>query len=267
MKSAATALGSRLSWGFSPQSPSLCREPRRVIAHNGSVKPALLLLAALSALLLACSGGSDDEASVPNADPATLLQRATAEVQQAGTFHFKLTHQNGSTPLPLNLELETAEGDFQVPGRLKADVKAEAAGSINVSVDVISIDDQTWITNPFTRGWQKLPGASLRDLADPGSLITAILPKVADPRFAGDESIGGVKTIRIEGTIDSGELRGALGFARPGHAVKIEAWIGAEDGLPRRIRLSGRLVSSEAENVQRQLDLSRFGETVDISPP
>jgi hypothetical protein len=163
--------------------------------------------------------------------------------------------------------LTSAEGDFEVPGKLAADVRAKAAGSINVSVKVVAIDDQTWITNPFTRDWQRLPGASLRDLADPGTLVTALLPKVQDPTVGDGGELDGVQTLKIEGTIDSGELREALGFARAGHSVRVEAWIGAGDSLPRRIRLGGRLVSDENEDVQRQIDLSRFGEPVQINPP
>jgi hypothetical protein len=221
----------------------------------------------LLALLPGCSKDKTDEGPDTSVDPATLLQRSAAAVQDAGTFHFRLTHENGSTPLPLSLQLTSAEGDFEVPGKLAADVRAKAAGSINVSVKVVAIDDQTWITNPFTRDWQRLPGASLRDLADPGTLVTALLPKVQDPTVGDGGEVDGVQTLKIEGTIDSGELREALGFARAGHSVRVEAWIGAEDSLPRRIRLGGRLVSDENENVQRQIDLSRFGEPVQINPP
>ena len=226
----------------------------------------LIPLICLPALLAGCS---KDKAEAPDTsvDPATLLQRSAAAVQDAGTFHFRLTHENGSTPLPLSLQLTSAEGDFEVPGKLAADVRARAAGSINVSVKVVAIDNQTWITNPFTRDWQRLPGASLRDLADPGTLVTALLPKVQNPTVGEGGAVDGVQTLKIEGTIDSGELRDALGFARAGHSVGVEAWIGAEDSLPRRIRLKGRLVSDENENVLRQLDLSRFGEPVQINPP
>jgi len=226
----------------------------------------LLILACFAALLLAC-GGDDSNDSQPSTDPQALLQRAAAAVKDAGYFHFKLTQENGSTPLPLNLELVSAEGDFQVPGRLAADVRAKAAGAVNVSVKVVAIDDQTWITNPFTRDWQRLPGASLRDLADPGTLLTTLLPKVTDPSLGEESEVNGVKTVKVEGSIDSGELRDALSFARPGNSVKVEAWIGVDDSLPRRIRLTGRLVSDEDENVQRQIDLSHFGEAVQINPP
>lgn len=227
----------------------------------------LLIPAVCLALLLIACSKDKTEAPDTTVDPATLLQRAAAAVQDAGTFHFKLTHENGTTPLPLNLQLVSAEGDFQVPGKLAADVRAKAPGGINVSVKVIAIEDQTWITNPFTRDWQRVPGASLRDLADPGTLVTSLLPKVNDPTLGAGGEIDGVETLKVEGTIDSGELREALSFARAGHSVRVEAWIGAEDSLPRRIRLSGRLVSDENEDVQRQIDLTRFGDAVQISPP
>ena len=71
--------------------------------------------------------------------------------------------------MPLNLELVSAEGDVVVPDKLAADVKSEGARRINVSVKVIGIGDKTWVTNPFTRNWQSLPGATLKDIADPGS--------------------------------------------------------------------------------------------------
>ena len=93
----------------------------------------------LALLLIACSGdGTEPDTTV---DPATLLQRAAAAVQDAGTFHFKLTHENGTTPLPLNLQLVSAEGDFQVPDKLAGGrSSAKAPGGINVSVKVIAIE-------------------------------------------------------------------------------------------------------------------------------
>ena len=226
----------------------------------------LIAVLCLAALLTACA---KDKTEPPDTstDPEALLTLAALKVQEAGTFHFKLTHENGTTPLPAGLQLVSAEGDFQVPGRLAADVRARATGGINVSVKILAIDNQIWITNPFTRDWQRVPGASLRDLADPGTLVTTLLPKVVDPTLSDGGDIDGTRTLKIEGTIDSGELRDALSFARAGHSVKVEAWIGAADSLPRRIRLTGRLVSDEAENVQRQIDLSRFGEAVQINPP
>jgi hypothetical protein len=227
-----------------------------------------LLVAALglATFVIACSKDKAETADT-TVEPAELLERSATAVQQARTFHFRLTHQNGTTPLPLSLELVSAEGDFQIPGRLAADVRGKGPGGINISTKIIAVDDQAWYTNLFTRNWDRIPGANLRDLADPSALVTSLLPKVQNPTVADGGEVDGVDTLKVEGTIDSGELRDALSFARPGHNVRVEAWIGGEDSLPRRIRLTGPLVSDEDEDVQRQLDLSKFGAPVQINPP
>ena len=67
---------------------------------------------------------------------------------------------------------------------------------------------------------------------------------------------------------DSGALVSAFGDgAKPGNNVAIEVWVGIDDNLPRRARLSGKLSDQDADNVVRQVDLSKFGSAVDIQPP
>jgi hypothetical protein len=242
------------------------------LPHNGWVARSIYLLPFVlcAALLLACSGDDNNDAAAtlePQLEPRELLARSVEAVRDAETFHFRLTHRNGSTPLPLNLQLDTAEGDFQIPGRLSADVRARATGGVTVSVQVIAIDDRTWITNPFTRSWQRLPGASLSDLADPSALILSLLPQVEDARYGEETSIDGTRTVKVEGSIDSGALQESLAFARPGNTIRVEAWIGVSDSYPRRIVLSGPLAANDNDNVVRQVDLSNFGRQVQINPP
>ena len=233
--------------------------------------------------LIAFDSGSDPDSGAvseatpisPGAPTATVAGELTAGdvLQQAGeraaevsSFHFVLTHENGSTPLPLSLALESAEGDVVVPGRLQAEVEAEAVG-IDVSVEVIGIDDRTWVTNPFTRAWQELPGTDIRDFADPAALVAGLLPAVMDPALSDGGSVGGVETHLVTGRIDSGALRDALGIAEPGREVTVEAWIGVDDQLLRRVRLIGALSDVESPDVVRQVELSRFDEPVEIMPP
>jgi hypothetical protein len=231
---------------------------------NRLLLPLVTLVAAV--LIVACGGGDSSEPADTDKTAAEILSDASKAAAGLTTFHFKLSHQNGSTPLPLNLSVESAEGDVGVPDKLKADVKADAAG-INVSVKVIGIDDETWVTNPFTRSWQRLGGTNIRDFANPAALVTGLLPDVQDPQIAGREDVDGAATYRLTGTIDSAALSDALGIAEPGHTVKVEAWIGVDDSLPRRVKLSGRLTDDEKENVTRQVDLSRFNQPVDIQAP
>jgi LppX_LprAFG lipoprotein len=230
----------------------------------------VLLGCALALVLMVSACGGDDDSNAPAAatpDAARLLQDSAAAARNVRSFHFRLTHRNGTTSLPLNLDLETAEGDVSIPGRLKAALRAKATGGIGVNVDVVGIDNQTWITNPFTRDWQRLSGASLRDFADPAALLTSVLPAVKDPKVVAENEVSGVRTRQIEGKIDSGELEDALSVAEAGNDVRVEVWIGVEDSLPRRLRITGPLNEDDDDDIERQIELSRFGEPVNIAPP
>ena len=215
----------------------------------------MAVVATLAAL--ACGGSSSGSESPPASptpapQPGDLLARAAAASQELSSFHFRLDHENGSSPLPLNLKLLSAEGDIQVPGRLKAELHA-LAGSINIRVDVISIGDETWMTNPFSRRWQNLAGATVKDFADPSALIETLLRELNDVQLLGLELIGSVETYRLLGTVDSGALRVALPFAETGMRVEVEIWVGIDDDLPHQARISGRLTPREAENIVRLL--------------
>jgi hypothetical protein len=195
-----------------------------------------------------------------------LLEQSVERFRDVTSFHFVLTHENGSTPLPLNLNLVTAEGDIVVPDRMQANVDAEALG-LNVTVNVIGIEDRTWVTNPFTRQWQELPNTNIRDFADPVALVSGLLPAIENPTMSEGGSIGGVDTHRVTGTIQSEALRDALGIAEPGRQVTVQAWIAKDDLLVRQVRLEGALSDAEASNVVRQVVISRYNQSIEIMPP
>ncbi len=213
-------------------------------------------------LVVACGGGSKKGGP----DAASVLGVSATATKAVTSFHFRLNHENGASAMPFNLQLVSAEGDVAVPDRLSADVKAKAS-SVSASLKVISIGDKTWVTNPFSRRWQFLPDARARDFANPELIVNTLLTDLANPELVGQSEIDGVKTYEIKGTLDSGFLQAALQSVQPGHPVTVQLWIGVSDSLPRRARISGRLSDGEAENIVRQVDLSKFNAKVDIQPP
>jgi hypothetical protein len=224
----------------------------------------------LAVLLIACSG-SDDDGETPEADPTEgltaeqVLAGAVAAADNLETFHFRLTQEDAIIPIPPNLDLVSAEGDLVLPDRLEAKLESEVQG-INVSVDAIAVGSDTWITNPFTRQWQQLD-VDLRDYADLGALLPALLPAIRDARLAGTTSIDGTEAYAIEGIANSSDLQGALPFSLPDREVDIEIWLGVEDLLPRRVRVIGELISGEGEAAVREIELSQINQPVEINPP
>jgi len=228
---------------------------------------AALLLAPLVALVIACGGGGETKPSAGAPSVSELLSKSGNATRAAKSFHFNFTQEaNATMPMPLNFRLVSAEGDYLAPDRIKAGVKAKAA-SANVSVDIIGVGERTWITNPFTRRWQSLPDTTVSDIADPSAIVGALLSGLKDPKIVGETEIDGVKTYRVSGTIDSSVLRNAFSTVEAGYTNNIDLWLGVEDSLPRRARIAGQLYKDDPANVSRQVDLSKYGATVDIKAP
>ena len=135
-------------------------------------------------------------------------------------------------------------------------------------VQIIGVDNRTWVTNPFTRQWQELPNTNIRDFANPAALISgAACPRSRARQLEDGGKLDGVDTQVVTGKIESGALRQALGIAEPGHVLTVQAWIGVDDMLPRRVRVSGPLTDTESPDVVRQVDVSRYDQPVEIMPP
>jgi hypothetical protein len=227
-----------------------------------------MLLGAL-ALAAACGGGGEEAsptpATLPQADE--VLPKVVERVGALKSFHFRLEHENGLSPIPFDLKLKTAEGDVQVPDRMQAKLEADVAGAL-LRVEVIGIGEEGWMTNPFSHEWQALPeGTSISAIFDPAAGIQAVASSLQEVRVAGVEKVGGDNTYLLEGQVDSGVLEAAAPIAEPGLTVNVKVWVDVEDYTIRQVRLEGPFAPGEPENIVRILSLSKFDEPVSIEPP
>jgi hypothetical protein len=229
--------------------------------------PRLLPALVLALFLAVACGGEEGDGGAPLPAAEDVLARLVASVDGLETFHFRLEHENGTSRIPLDLELETAEGDVVVPDRMNAEIRAKA-GTAVVRVRVIGVGDEGWMTNPFSREWQPLPeGTNIRDIFNPAAGVKAIVGALTDVQIVKEEKAGGVSTYLLVGEVDSGVLEVAAPIAEPGLTVVVKAWVGREDFLPRRIRLEGPFAPGEPDDIVRKLELSRFNEPLSIEPP
>jgi hypothetical protein len=227
-----------------------------------------MLLAGL-ALAAACGGGGEKAAPTPATLPPAdeVLPKVVERVGAVKSFHFRLEHENGLSPMPLDLKLKTAEGDVQVPDRMKAKLEADVAGAL-LRVEVVGIGEEGWMTNPFSREWQPLPaGTTISAIFDPAAGIQAVAGSLQDVRVVGVEKVGGDNTYLLEGKVDSGVLAAAVPIAEPGLTVNVKVWVGVDDYNIRQVRLEGPFAPGEPENIVRILTLSNFDESVSIEPP
>ncbi len=245
-------------------------------------RPVLCALAAILILAtLACGDDKDKKDSSSAAtgtaeaakqpDPATLAKQAADSVEALKSFHFLLEHENGGSPIVLNLTMNRAEGDIVKPDRIRADVDATATqlGNANIKVKVFKVGQKGVISNPFNpRSYVPLPeNVKLADIVDPAAGVTAAMRTATNLRITGEDTINGVKMWRLEGDIDAGALADLSNVAEPGYKVKGIAWVGKDKPLVHRIRLEGPLGPKDPQNIVRKIDLSKFDETVDIQLP
>ena len=231
-----------------------------------AVRSAALASLLLFALTLAAACGDDGESAdgLESVDPAALLLAAADRTEQVTSFHFVLEHENGATEIVRGILMERAEGDVVGSDRLRAEIDA-TAGPLNLKISVVILEDEAWITNPLTNRWER-EQISIEQIFDPGSGVTALMRGVTEPRLVGTESIDGVRSYRVEATIDSGAVQ-IFGTAPAGRTLLAIVWIGVDDSLVRRIEVRGALRAGESVDLVRRITLSQFDDEFEIVAP
>jgi hypothetical protein len=220
----------------------------------------LATLLALLSLAAGCGGG----ASGPS--PDEIVAKTVAETGKQKTFHLLVDVENVTAPRT-GLGLTFVDGDVEVPDRMHAKVGGTFAG-IAVNTELIVIGTDYWLKTPFIGGWRSID-VSTSPLAffDPETGLLPVIRDATDLSSNGTEEVGGVECDRVEGKVPAEKLAPLISAEPSDAMLPIELWIGKDDSLLRRLRVSGPVSPGEAEDAVRTIELSKFGEPVDISPP
>ena len=231
-----------------------------------------LVLAILILLLVACRGAPGATATplpslIPTpADPQTLLQESGRRMAELHTFFFKIQHQGGGTPFG-GLEVQEVSGYVISPDRMQITFTARSGGFLLES-QLITIGDETFISNPFTGEWQPSgEGASPFGFFDPQKGIAAITANATGAIYSGQGRAKGVTAYRIRASLVADDLRAFVEETAGDAPVEAELWIGVEDLLLRKVVLRGRLTPSEVDGITRTIELNYFNRDVTIEPP
>ena len=223
--------------------------------------PAILGLLALVLTLAACGGSSNN---VP--DTHQLITQAQAAIQKVQSYHFNLAVDNPGTGGVLTIK--TADGDVVVPDKLKANANVLVLGNV-VQVQLITIADQQYVTDPITNRWTRTSGLlDPRTLSDPGTGVAAILSHIQNPSTPSDANVDGTPCWSIDGTLDAKYLAGMTGGGAPsGTMDKVNACIGKSDKLPYLIKITGIAAQGDTNKTVRTFKLSKFNENLTITAP
>ena len=247
---------------------------------NRPISARARLLAPAGIAAAALFRGLPVAAQTPEAtgDASAMLTTAAQTMTDLQSFHFVLTTVNGTTQFYEGLELSQLEGDVVRPDRFRASAKVHIVIA-DVDIKLISVGGRGWVTHPTSGGDRYIGvcdiGASGFDpvvLLNPDQWILPAVNAVNDPVVAGPDSINGVNTTRIDGTIDLKSTLNMNGTGAPGWVISIpdsmpvSIWIDADNRIV-RIRVTGPILQTEAKDLIRQIDFSNFDEPIDIQAP
>jgi hypothetical protein len=229
-------------------------------------------------ILLACIGlltvtGCAGSASLTASSSPTpllagqILTESSSKLEAAKAFHFVLEHAGGGTPIAMNIEMMKASGDMVKPDKMKTSITGVAIGMI-IQVQVITIGNETYMTNPLSGKWELLPNEfHVLSVFDPATGVAAIMKNMSGATRLNDEEIGGKTCYHISGSVDSGELNAISGSSIQGIEDKADVWISRDDFLPQVIKLEGRITETEKEGIIRTLSFTDYNLETKIEKP
>ena len=229
------------------------------------------LLILLTITSTACGEAEPTATPTPSPTPPPTAEDILADSGESmaalDSFNFRLSHENGGTPLAIGLVVSDVEGDVVKPDGLRVSLGATFSGFF-VEMQLVSHESVTYMTDPVTQEWE-IQEAGVNPLAffDPVTGIDSIMSDLADPSLQGQETLEGITTHHVSGKLPSDSLVPLLSTVTPDLTVDTEVWIGVDDSYLRKVVFRGVAVSGDAENIVRTITLSSFNQAEDIEVP
>ena len=225
---------------------------------------ALLLLPV--ALAAACSAPPEPSpVPTPAITAADVVERTRQATAQLNSFRFSLYHESGHTALPGGIALKSAEGAAVAPDSLSFTAKT-TIGRAFVKIEAVLTGGETYMTNPITGKWNRIPPAdSPFGAFDPPGLVATILGRVEHPSFA--ETPAPDAGYTISATVSAAAFASLVGHVNPEFTVDVTLTIDPASFHLERVDATGRVADDEPEDVRRIIELSDFDAAIVIEPP
>lgn len=223
----------------------------------------------LIALLLAGCGPRPSPTPIPS--PGEVARRAGERMLATNSLHFVITLSGRPTYVDnaRMLALQEARGDLVRPDRVRTIVRLQTLG-LTSEVGIIQVGTEQYVTNPLNQRWEKMPAGfgwyiDPTLFYDPDHGIAAVLQQ-NEWAFTAEEETRTPAFYVLHAQVP-GEQLWALTFGMiTSGQVRVDFWVGREDGYVHRIRL----VETESDPEQPTtwlIELSAFDQPVEIVAP
>jgi lipoprotein LprG len=227
-------------------------------------RPRIAVLVSIFATLLLIAGcsSSSQKSDAPLPDAASLLKDSVATTKKQQSVHLELTVTGKIAELPI----ETLSGDLTNVPVVAAKGKASiiAFGQTFKDVDFVVADGDLYgalTPGSFTNFGPASEIYDVSKILNPDVGLANVLANFTDPKTDGRETINGVDTVKVTGTVNAEAVNGLADVGATG-PVPATAWI-KEDGDHDLVQ--AKLEPSQGNSVQ--MTLSEWGKSVTVTKP
>ncbi|GLP75853.1 lipoarabinomannan carrier protein LprG [Mycobacterium antarcticum] len=215
-----------------------------------------------AALLLIAGCSSSEKSSAPLPDGATLVKDSNETTSKQQSVHLELT-VTGKIP---ELPIETLGGDLTNTPVVAAQGKASiiAFGQTFKDVDFVVADGDLYgalTPGSFTNFGPASEIYDVSKILNPDVGLANVLANFTEAKADGRETINGVDTVKVTGTVTADAVNGLADVGATG-PVPATAWI-KEDGDHELVQ--AKLDPSQGNSVQ--MTLSDWGKSVTVTKP
>lgn len=178
------------------------------------------------------------------ADPSVddILMGAADRLEDSESMSFTMELE-GTTYVDEaeTIQLLGAEGTMQRPDKVDVTFTARFLGSQQISIRMITIGEEAWITDLVTGKWVSSPpefGYNPSILYDDENGLGPVMSRMDDPKLAGSEEIDGRDAWHITAVVDGEVTEAMTSGTMRGSKQGLELWIDKETNDILRIRIS-----------------------------
>lgn len=243
---------------------------RKVVRAGNTYLLAIVATVILVTILASCS---EPEPTAPPVEQ--IISSASNTMDGLEGFHFTIAISGQPVYLDGDetLALANADGYYSDPDRAMGSVSIQMPGLVT-NVDVVSIDQQQWLTNILTGEWMAMPaewGFNPAVLFDTNDGFLAILTSdLLNPVFSGTGKAPDgpdQELYIIDGSLAGERLAEiTLGLLGPDD-LDVRLWIDPESFTIVRTTVTHPAGADEDSASTWQIDLDQFGQQVTIEPP
>lgn len=221
-------------------------------------------------LTLSCAESQDRQTATPTSvDLRSLLVESTATLRSQIGFHFELEDASQTTLVLPGIIFLKAEGDSVGKDRARVEMGVKPTDvTAFLDMEVRVMGDLAYVKDPINGQWRGVDAVVLPvNFVDLGDTLARLLLKMESLQYVGRVTGKGRSWHHISGILSPRDF-GILFYAvaRNG-TTAVDVHIDTESLLPFEVSVRGPILETDRDDAQRTLRLSRFGRTVEVTPP